>query len=107
MVLFAHVRRASSVAIGNASDVFACFSGDPTTQLLPGHDAWEDLIDPTFNREIGFGRTTLEISALIRRGKYGMDGLCNWTESCFESLNIAPALLEARLEKVINAMLIM
>ena len=27
---------------------------DLTTQLLPGQDAWEDLVDPTFDRAIGF-----------------------------------------------------
>jgi hypothetical protein len=56
---------------------------DPTTQLLPGQDAWEDLVDPTFNRAIGFVRTTVQISELIRRGSYGMDGLCDWMESRF------------------------
>jgi hypothetical protein len=41
--------------------------------VLPGQDAWEDIIDPTFNHVIGFGMSTPEIAALIRRGEYEMD----------------------------------
>lgn len=95
-----------SVPIGLSTDVLACFAQDPRVLLLPGQDAWEELIDPTYNRAIGFGKSTAEIQGLIRRGKFGMDGFCDWTTVCFELLlDKAPALLELRLEKIIQAMI--
>ena len=94
-----------SVPVGCQGEPLACFAVDPEDLVQAGQDAWEDVVDPTFNQVIGFGRTTVEIAGFIRRGEYGMDGFCNWTESCLERLNIAPPLLEMRLERVVQAMI--
>jgi hypothetical protein len=40
--------------------------------MLPGEDAWEDVVDPAFNQVIGFGMTTVEIMGFIQCGEYGM-----------------------------------
>ena len=53
---------------------------------------------------IGFGTSALDIAGLIRRGQYGMEGFCNWSEACIEQLDIKPSLLEGRLGKVMQAM---
>jgi hypothetical protein len=94
-----------SVPIGRQDEPLACFAVNPENLVQAGQDAWEDVIDPTFNQVIGFGRTTVEIAGFIRRGEYGMDGFCNWTEKCLECLHIAPSLLEMRLERVAQAMI--
>jgi hypothetical protein len=94
-----------SVPIGRPDEPLACFAVNPRDLIQPGEDAWEDVIDPAFNRVIGFGKTTIDIAEFIRRGEYGMDGFCNWTESCLEHLNIASSLLEVRLDCVMQAML--
>jgi hypothetical protein len=70
------------------TEPLACFATHPQSLLLPGQDIWEDVIDPTYNHVLGFGRTTAEISGIIRQGKFGMDGVCSWTESCIEELGI-------------------
>jgi hypothetical protein len=49
-----------SVPLGTPLDLFANFSNNPEDLIEPGSDAWEDVIDPTFNRVIGFGLTTLQ-----------------------------------------------
>jgi hypothetical protein len=94
-----------SVPIGRQGEPLACFAVNPENLVQAGQDAWEDVVDPTFNQVIGFGRTTVEIAGFIRRGEYGMDGFCNWTEICLERLHIAPSLLEMRLERVAQAMI--
>jgi hypothetical protein len=95
-----------SVLIGLSTDVLAGFAKDPRALLLPGQDPWEELIDHMYNRAIGFGKSTAEIQGLLRRGKFRMDGFCDWTTACFELLlDKAPALLESRLERIIQAMI--
>lgn len=94
-----------SVPIGYQGEPLACFAVNPELLVQPGQDAWEDVVDPTFNQVIGFGRTTIEIAGFIRRGQYGMDGFCNWTAACLESLKISPSLLEMRLDRVMQAMI--
>ena len=73
--------------------------------VQPGNDSWEDVVNPTYDRVIGFGRSALDIAGLIRRGQYGMEGFCNWSEACIERLDISPSLLEGRLGKVMQAMI--
>ena len=94
-----------SVTIGTDNDKFKCFAVDPTTMVQPGNDPWEDVVNPTYNRVIRFGRSALDIAGLIRRGQYGMEGFCNWSEACIERLDILPSLLEGRLGKVMQAMI--
>jgi hypothetical protein len=65
-----------SVPIGNRDEPLGCFSVNPEDLVLTGQDAWEEVVDPTFNQVIGYGKSTLEIAAFIRRGEYGMDGFC-------------------------------
>ena len=94
-----------SVPIGQPDEPLACFAVNPKDLIQPGQDALEVVIDPTFNRVVGFGKTTIDIAEFMRRGEYGMDGFCNWTGSCFKHLNIAPSLLEVRLDRVMQAMI--
>jgi hypothetical protein len=93
-----------SIPLGTPSDPFANFSSNPEDLIKPGSDAWEHVIDPAFNRVIGFGLTTAQLADLIKWGHYGMDGFCEWTATCINVLHIAPALLETRVERVIDAM---
>jgi len=94
-----------SIPVGKQDEPLGCFAANPRDLILPEQDAWEDVIDPTFNRVIGFGKSTPEIATLIRRGSYGMDGFCDWTTACIEHLGIPSSLLEMRLERVMQAMI--
>jgi hypothetical protein len=45
--------------IGCQDEPLACFTADPEYLVQAGQDAWEDVVDPTFNQVIGFSRTTV------------------------------------------------
>jgi hypothetical protein len=94
------------VPIGQESDPFAVFSGDPRDSIVADSDddPWESVIDPALNRVIGFGVSTRQIADIMRRGHFGIDGFCQWIKICMVELEISPALLEMRLERVFDAL---
>jgi len=93
-----------SVQLGASTDILARFSGDPHSELEEGDEAWE-MVDRALNRVIGFGATIEEISRMIRRGEFGMDGMLNWLTICIRQLNIDEVLLEMKIERLIEAMI--
>ena len=93
-----------SIPVGNQNELLGCFAARPEDLILPGQDAWEDVINPTFDCVIGFGKSVPEIAAFIRHGEYGMDGFCNWTMACIEHLNVPTSVLKIRLDRVMQAM---
>jgi hypothetical protein len=93
-----------SVPVGQESEPFAAFSGDPRDSIMADDDPWESVIDPCLNRVIGFGASTRQIADIIRRGPFGIDGFCQWIEICLVELEISPELLEMRLERVFDAL---
>ena len=70
----ASARLPESVPVGQYSDPFAVFSGDPRDSIVADDDPWESVIDPCLNRVIGFGVSTHQIADIIRRGPFGIDG---------------------------------
>jgi hypothetical protein len=93
-----------TVPIGVPSDVLAAFFSSPKDLVQDGEDAWEDVVNPMLDRMLGFGATADAIRALIRRGKYGMDGLYRFIKSCICDLNIHTGLLEGKIERLVEAM---
>ena len=63
------------------------------------------MIDKALNHVIGYGMTATEIENIIRRGQYGMDGMLSWLEGCVYTFKMDEALLENKVECLINAML--
>jgi hypothetical protein len=98
------MRLPDSVPIGQDTEPFAMFSGDPRDSIVAEDDPWENVIDPSLNRVIGFGTSTRQIADMIRRGPLGIDGFCRWIEICMVELKISPELLEMRLERVFDAL---
>jgi hypothetical protein len=95
----------TSIPLSTIAEPLTSFAVNPKDLVEDRKDAWETVVDPTFNRVIGFGVTTAQIAGFIRRGPYGMDGFCSWTESCFQTLNIALSLLEGQIERIMLAMI--
>ena len=93
-----------TIPIRTQEDIIAQFSGDPGIGLGNEEDAWE-MIDKALNHVIGYGTTATEIENIIRRGQYGMDGMLLWLEGCVYTFKIDEALLENKVECLINAML--
>ena len=96
-------RLPTAVPLATSTDVLAQFHGDPAQQIEDGDDAWE-TIDRTLNRVIGYGQTMEDIAAIIRRGPFGIDGFIGWLRSCITTLKIDEALLENKVQRVIDAM---
>jgi hypothetical protein len=43
------------------------------------------------------------VSAIIRWGRFGMDGLCDWLETCISELEVNPDLLEGKVQRLLDA----
>jgi hypothetical protein len=92
-----------SVAEGRRDEPLATFSGDPALAFEGlGDDLWT-AVDRALNPVIGYDVTAIEISYIIRRGFYGMDGLCSWLECCVERLGVDPCLLEGKIGRLLSA----
>jgi len=94
------------VPVAVSGDPFVCFSGDPSLEFGGGEDAWE-LVDKALNRVIGYGVSTESVSRLIRRGDLGIDGLYRWLRICVSDLQIEEALLESKIRRLIDAMVML
>jgi len=94
------------VQLASKTDILARFSGDPTSEVEDNGDPWETL-DPALNIIIGYGASVGEISRIIRRGDYGMDGMYRWLRKCVEELKVDEALLEKKVQRLIDAMILL
>jgi hypothetical protein len=94
------------IPIGQESDPFAIFSGDPQESIVANSndDPWEYVVDPALNRVIGFGVSARQIADIIKRGPFGIDGFCQWIKICMVELEVSPVLLEMRLVRVFDAL---
>jgi hypothetical protein len=94
----------SSIPLAVPTDALAAYSGDPRMELDTDDDPWE-MVDRTLNRTLGYGKTTSEIAALIRRGPLGIDGMVNWLRRAVFDLKINESLLEHKVRRLIDAMI--
>ncbi|KAF7798313.1 hypothetical protein EIP86_009534, partial [Pleurotus ostreatoroseus] len=93
-----------SIPEGSPTDRIACFASSPAALIPDGEqlDAWEYL-DPVLNNYIGYNTSIEDVAKELRRGAMGIDGLCDWLESCIRDFRIDPVLLEGKIERVIDA----
>ncbi|KAG8916076.1 hypothetical protein FRC02_004238 [Tulasnella sp. 418] len=94
-----------TVPVGGPNDTMALFGQDPSALVsadIPDDEVWE-TVDPVLKNLLGFGKTSAEISSMIRRGHYGMDGMCRFFEYlvCERGLNVG--LLEGKVDRVMQA----
>jgi hypothetical protein len=88
------------------TDLLTCFSGDPTLEVKEGSNPWESL-DPVLNIVIGYSASIQEITGIIRHGDYEIDGMYRWLKKCVTVLNIDEALLEKKVQCLIDAMILL
>lgn len=91
------------VPLASETDELAVFA--VPLQVAPADipDLWETTVDPMLNRLVGFGRTSIDIEDCIRRGAFGMDGLCNWLEAAVLKYGIDVTLLEGKIRRILTA----
>jgi hypothetical protein len=92
-----------TVSVGTEDDILAQFSGAPFVDPNEYEDPWE-MVDKTLNGVIGYGMSVAAVSAIIQRGRFGMDGLCDWLETCISEYGISPDLLEGKVQRLLDAM---
>ena len=92
-----------TVLVGTEDDVLGQFARAPFVDPSEYDDAWE-MVDKTLNGAIGYGMSIAAVSAIIRRGRFGMDGLCDWLETCILEYGINPNLLEGKVQRLLDAM---
>ncbi|KAJ7936804.1 hypothetical protein B0H13DRAFT_1852875 [Mycena leptocephala] len=100
----------STIPLACDSDLIASFSGNPVPLVAPNQDTWEDVIHRIIDSlmyDEGRSKNNLELSLSIRRGELGMAGLANWMEKCFFELGISLGMLESRIERLIQAMVLL
>ncbi|KAK6977813.1 hypothetical protein R3P38DRAFT_2809893 [Favolaschia claudopus] len=100
----------STVGVAENTDILASFAVDPTTLVQPGQDAWEDVIHDeidTLMYDGGRSKNNVELSQSIRRGELGMLCLADWLEKCLFQLKIPLGMLERRIERLIDAMVLL
>ena len=81
-----------TVLVGTEDDILAQFASALFVDPSEYDDAWE-MVDKTLNGAIGYGMSVAAVSAIIRRGRFGMDGLCDWLETCILEYGINPNLI--------------
>jgi hypothetical protein len=96
----------TTVEIASKTDLLAHFSGDPVLEIEEGSDPWENL-DPALNIVVSYGASVREIAGIIRRGDYGMDGMYRWLKKCVAVLKVDEALLEMKVQCLIDAMILL
>ncbi|KAJ6583712.1 hypothetical protein B0H10DRAFT_2234749 [Mycena sp. CBHHK59/15] len=100
----------STIPLGCDTDHLASFSVNPVTLVGPGQDPWEDVVHGVIDAIMydgGRSKDTVQLSQIIRRGELGMTGFANWVESCFFELGIPLGMLEPRIDRIIQAMVLL
>jgi hypothetical protein len=92
-----------TIALAAPTDNIACFAGDPEEESCGYDDPWK-MVNQALNMLVGYGKGTVEVAGLIRRGRLGIDGLCNWLEICVDKLHIDAMLLEGKVMHLIDAL---
>jgi hypothetical protein len=100
----------TTIPLGCETDLIASFSSNAVTLIGPGQDTWEEVIHGQIDRLMydgGRPKNSLELSLSVRRGELGMNGFANWLETCFFELGIGLGMLEMRIERIIQAMVLL
>ena len=90
---------------GRASDELANFNrcaASTVCATVTPDELWE-CVNPALDRMLGFGRSNKEIQEIIRRGPFGVQGLCEYLELLVEEGGIVGGLLEGKVSALIGA----
>jgi hypothetical protein len=70
---------------------------------VPKDEVWEN-VNPGLDRILGFGRPKVEIAAMIRGGREGLQGLYEYLEVLVEKGDVVGGLLEGKVTALMTAM---
>lgn len=89
------------VGEGKAGDVLASFAGKPSPDPLTNDHS--EFFNRSLHAAFGWGQTIEELSNSLRRGPLGVKALCSWLEVAVLEYGLEPALLEPRIERMMEA----
>jgi hypothetical protein len=95
----------SNVPEAKSSDELAGYNRSTALSAcsgIPQEEIWEN-INPGLDRMLGFGRPKSEIQDLIRRGKMGVQGFCEYLEVLVDEGGIMGGLIEGKVSTLIEA----
>jgi len=92
-----------SVPVGTIKERLAGFSTIPVFGP-PSSDFWEDCGDSLTNQFFGIDVPGEDIKNMMRRSKYGIDGICNWFEIIVVEGGVNPAVLEGKVGRITQAL---
>jgi hypothetical protein len=81
----------------------AIFSGNPADHIDANLDDWEDILNPMMHRAFGYGATAEVLAGLVRRGKYGLDGFCQFMGYFVAHRGLQGGLLEGKVNVLLAA----
>ena len=87
------------------SDKIAVFGGDPKgfdDPTIAADELWEVVLNNILKSTLGWG-TEGNMDEIIRRGKWGLDGLVKFVTYFVEERGVNAVLFEAKLEYLIKA----
>jgi hypothetical protein len=90
---------------GRESDELARFNRCAASTIcatVTQDELWEN-VNPALDRMLGFGQSSNEIQDLIRRGQFGVQGLCEYLEVLVEEAGVVGGLLEGKVSAVVGA----
>ena len=93
----------NTIPEGTAEDHLAQFSVVPHFDPS-SFDFWEDCGDRLTNRFFGIDVPLEMIKGMIRRGRYGIEGVCDWLEIVILQGGVEEALLEGKMRRISEAL---
>lgn len=97
----------SSIPVATEADLLAALSKDPSIGVAvqegqPAYDVFEDKLNKVLH-SVFQGKTTAELSMLIRRGSLGLNAFQKWVEICVQKLYLPITLFDAHIERLVDA----
>jgi len=89
------------------SDRLAVFGGSPEEfddPILDADELWETTLNHVLKSALGWGMEG-NMNEIIRRGKWGLDGLVNFAKYFVEKRGVSPALFEGKLANLVMALM--
>ncbi|KAG6818758.1 hypothetical protein H0H93_002077, partial [Arthromyces matolae] len=95
-----------TVPEASLDDWISQFTSEPEWDEKEYDSAWE-MMEAKLNHAIGYSATAEDISKYVRRGKHGVEGLCDWLDLCSARFGVDESLYEGKLCRLEDAIRIL
>ncbi|KAE9388946.1 hypothetical protein BT96DRAFT_1003710 [Gymnopus androsaceus JB14] len=92
----------SAIPEATAVSDIARVTGDPCDLVSDPDEAWE-MLNPIIHSVFGYQANPDTVRHLVRRGQFGIEGFCDWVMACAKKLHVDSALLEPKVQLLLEA----